>query len=106
LSRALAFWADSDPTAAAAWINQKDLGAASDPGVAEIAMSPQLAQTPDVAASWAETINDPNLRSRTLLSILQNWARSNPAAVKHYLETSSGVQADDLSNLLAEMNTP
>jgi hypothetical protein len=106
LSRALAFWADSDPAAAATWINQKKPGAASDVGVAEIAMSPQLAQTPDLAANWAKIITDPNLRSRTLAAVLQTWARSNPTAVRHYLETSSDVQADDLSNLLAEMNNP
>jgi hypothetical protein len=106
LSRALSFWADSDPEAAAAWINQKNLGAPSDPGVAEIAMSPELAQTPDLAASWARTITDPILRSRTLVTVLQSWAKLNPAAAKQYLETSSDVRGDDLSNLLAEMNTP
>jgi hypothetical protein len=106
LSRALSFWADSDPAAAAAWINQKHLGAASDCGVSEIAMSPALAQTPDLAASWARTITDPVLRSRTLVSILQSWVRLNPAAAKQYLETSPDIQADDLSNLLAEMSTP
>lgn len=106
LSRALSFWADSDPTAAATWINQKSLGAASDPGVAEIAMSPQLTQQPDIAASWAKTITDPILRSRTLVSILQSWARLNPTAARHYLETSADIQSDDLSNLLAEMNAP
>ena len=105
LSRALSFWADSDPAAAAEWINQNHLGAATDPGVAEIAMSPALAQSPDLAANWARTITDPVLRSRTLVSILQSWARLNLAAAKQYLDASSDIQGEDRSSLLAQMDT-
>ena len=43
---AIGFWADSDPLAAATWINQNNPGEASDPGAARIALSPQLAQNP------------------------------------------------------------
>jgi hypothetical protein len=104
LSRALTFWADNDPAAAATWINQNNPGAQSDPGVAEIAMSPQMAQEPDVAASWAKTIVDPNLRFQTLASIMRTWSQFNPAAAREYLETSSDIRGDDLVNLLTGLN--
>jgi hypothetical protein len=104
LSRALTCWADTDPAAAAAWINQNNLGAQSDAGAAEIARSPQLAQTPNVAVNWAESIVDPNLRFQTLASIFNSWSQSNPAAARQYLESSSDIQGDDLANLLTRMN--
>lgn len=101
LMSAIGFWADSDPLAAATWINQNNPGEASDPGAARIALSPQLAQEPEVAAGWAEGIANPELRLETLASILKQWTMAAPSAAGNYVEYSPALSAEDRSALRA-----
>lgn len=103
LSSAIGFWADTDPLAAAIWINQNNPGAASDPGVAKIALSSQLAQNPELAANWAESISNPQLRSETLGSVIENWKAADLPGAENYVEKSPALAAEDRSALLTRL---
>ncbi len=95
LSSAIGFWADNDPIAAAAWINQNDPGVASDTGVAEIALSPQLARKPEVAVTWAESILNPQLRSETFQALLEKWAAFDLPGAENYVKNSPLLAPED-----------
>jgi hypothetical protein len=105
LSRAIGFWAGSDPIAAATWINQNNPGPQSDTGVAEIALSPQLAQTPELAANWAESISNPQLRLETLATVVRNWAAANLSGAENYVENTPELAPEDRPRLLAELTS-
>jgi hypothetical protein len=105
LQLALGEWVQDDPAAATAWLNAAAARPELDPGIAAVAAQPQvIARQPEVAANWAEAITDPALRSRTLASVLQDWASSNPEAARRYALNSGGLQADDRTALLAAID--
>lgn len=99
VARAIGFWASSDLVAAATWIGQNDFGAAYDTGIAEIAMSSQLAPTPAIAAGWAENITSPQLRLQTLGSILGQWAATDGNSAEKYLAASKALAPDERTGL-------
>ncbi|HEX3729882.1 MAG TPA: hypothetical protein VHV47_08760, partial [Opitutaceae bacterium] len=104
LSIALGQWVQDSPGAASAWLNNLAARPEFDAGVAAVAGQPAvIARHPDIAASWAESITDPALRSSTLASVLQNWAEADPAAAEDYARRSPGLQPDDRSALLARL---
>ncbi len=106
LELALGEWVQLDPPAAAAWLNGAAAQPEFDPGIAAIAARPQfIARQPDTAANWAEHIADPALRSRTLASVLQDWASANPDAARRYALSSGGLQPADRTALLALMDS-
>jgi hypothetical protein len=106
LSSAIGFWADSDPLGAANWINQNNPGEASDPGVAKIALSPQLARNPEIAVGWAESIANADLRLEALGSVLKQWTATDPAAAKSFIEYSPVLASEDRSAFRAHVEEP
>lgn len=103
VARAIGFWANSDPVAAATWIGQNDFGAASDTGIAGIAVSQQLSSTPAIAAGWAENITSPELRLQTLGSILEQWAVTDSNSAGKFLAASQALAPDERTNLWAQV---
>jgi hypothetical protein len=103
LSSAMGFWADSDPIAAATWINQNNPGPQSDTGVAEIALSQQLARKPELAVTWAESIFNPQLRLETLASVIEKWKATDLSGAENYVENSPALAPKDRSELLAKL---
>jgi len=106
LLSAIGFWADNDPFAAATWINQNHPGEASDPGAAKIALSPQLAQQPEVALTWAESIASAPLREETLATVIDKWEAINPAAAENYIEYSPALTPEDRSAYRTRLTAP
>ena len=106
LSSAIGFWADSDPAAAALWINQNNPGPQTDSGVAEIALSPQLARKPEVAVTWAESILNPQLRSETLQALLEKWAAFDFSSAENYVENSPALAPEDRAAYLSKLTAP
>jgi hypothetical protein len=100
LSSAIGFWADSDPAAAATWINQNTSGPQTDTGVSEIALSPQLAQNPEVAITWAESILNPQLRLETLTTLIEKWTAVDRASAENYIRNSPVLTPEDRTQLL------
>lgn len=108
VGEALRVWIDQDPPAASRWLDRLDPSADTDIAVSMIATQPVLAaRRPDVAISWAESIADPTLRSRTLARVVLAWADSDPAAATRYAQSTPALMpADREVALFGEYATP
>ncbi|MFT3783079.1 MAG: hypothetical protein QM790_13810 [Nibricoccus sp.] len=97
-------WVHLDPAAASAWMDKYDPAPDLDAGAAAIAVAPALiAKKPDVAASWAESITDPELRANTLLDLIRLWAERDPLAAKRYASTSPAIRPETRELALASL---
>jgi hypothetical protein len=104
LGEALRLWVHNNPKAAADWIDRLDPSPELDAGVTALATLPQLiAVHPEVAISWAESIDNPGQRSNALTAILRQWGGSDPAAVRSYLDQSTDLLPADRVVLLASL---
>jgi hypothetical protein len=91
LAESLRHWVMQDPVAASAWINRLESSAEIDAGAAAVAtLQPLIANRPDVAVGWAESIVEPALRRQTLGAVLQIWSLSDPAGAQRYLKAHPG----------------
>ena len=109
LGQTLRTWANNDPKTAADWLNQLDPSLELDAGAAAVATSTQsrtLNQRPEVALSWAESIVSAELRSRTLVAVVQKWAEHDPSAAQHYAQSSTDLLLADRETLIAAIKTP
>jgi hypothetical protein len=101
LREALQSWVKADTAAAIKWIEQYDPEPALDTGTAAIATIPSLiAVKPDVAASWAESIIDRDLRESTLGDVIRQWAQRDAAAARKYALNSKAIDDDARVRLL------
>jgi hypothetical protein len=60
---------------------------------------------PDVAASWAESIANPKLRSETMVSVLRNWATTNLAQAREYFEKTKDLTPEDRTEIAGVIAT-
>jgi len=93
LGQALRQWAGHDPAAAANWIKTHELGPGADDGIAAVAVAGFLPE--QTAALWTEDIASPQLRSQTTLTLLRNWANTDPEAARRYFETKAFLEPND-----------
>lgn len=101
LREALQSWVKADTAAAIKWIDQYDPEPALDSGTAAIATIPSLiAVKPDIAASWAESIVDRDLRESTLGDVIRQWSQRDAAAARKYALTSKGLDDEARTRLL------
>ena len=92
LDIALARWIERDETAALDWVGSLPSSRASDSAVAMIAgHSSLIGRDPELALCWAETINDLDLRSRTLAAITRAWLPAAPEAAARYARQSPDI---------------
>jgi hypothetical protein len=104
LQTSLREWVLINPKAASDWIDKFDPKPELDAGAAAVALQPDvLAKHPDIAASWAESITDPSLRSNTLVSVLKEWAARDSTAALNYAQTAAALQPAERVALLAEI---
>jgi hypothetical protein len=103
VSQALQRWAKLDPIAASDWINNQSGGTELDQGVASVATTEAL--KPDIAASWAESIVNPKLRSETLVAVLRNWSTTNLDATRSYFEKSHDLLPEDRTEIAGMIAT-
>jgi hypothetical protein len=107
LGSALSEWANQDLAAASVWLNQLEPHPDFDAGVAAVATrEPLVTYRPDTAVNWAESIFDPTIRIQTLTRIVNEWARVDRVAARHYVETSRAVGVGDRQSLLASLALP
>lgn len=86
---ALPAWLERDEPAALAWIGALPASPRTDSAVAIVARhSPLIERDPALAISWAEVIQDPALRSRTLGQVLRVWLPVDPDAAGRYARSS------------------
>ena len=105
VSSAIGFWASSDPVAAANWIAQNDPGAVADSGVAAIALSPQLNPKPEAAANWASIIANPQLRSETLVTVVDRWAQADAPSAQAFAQHSPQLSTEERSLIVARLES-
>lgn len=90
LKNGLTQWVYRDPVAASAWMDRLDPSPDLDAGAAAVAVAPALvANKPEIAASWAESITDPDLRANTLLELFRQWAERDAGGALNYVQHSS-----------------
>lgn len=95
LNDGLTQWVYRDPAAASAWMDKFDPSSDLDAGAAAIAVAPVLVEKkPEVAASWAESITDPELRANTLLDLLRLWAEHDAAGARNYATNSPSLRPE------------
>ena len=96
LDEALRLWIERDLPAASRWLDQREPSHDTDLAVSLIATHRALAvRHPDVAISWAESIAEPMLRSRTLARVVQAWTDSDPVAATRYARTTPALTPAD-----------
>ncbi len=104
LGQALRQWATADAAAALQWAASHDVGGGVDDGVAAVAGAGFL--QPGVSAEWAESIANPALRSHTLLSVLRNWAITDPEGARRYFEAAKPLEPADQAQAAAIFAPP
>jgi hypothetical protein len=103
LSKALPIWVAAQPVEAAVWMSNVEPSPELDLIAASIATRPRGAQKPEVSASWAENILEPNLRVQVTASVVHKWAETDPAAARRYAETSPSIPAEERAAVLAAL---
>jgi hypothetical protein len=77
-------WATSDSIAASEWMSRQPAGPKRDAAIAGFTESIQDFE-PAAAATWANAIDDPELRTNRLRSSIGRWADVDPDAAKDWL---------------------
>lgn len=104
LQTAIREWVLVNPKAASEWIDRFDPKPEFDAGAAAVALQPDvIARQPEIAASWAESITDPVLRSSTLANVLREWSSRNATAALNYARNSVELQPTDRTALLNDL---
>ncbi|HEX2853321.1 MAG TPA: hypothetical protein VHO24_08790 [Opitutaceae bacterium] len=107
LREALQSWVKSDTAAAIKWIDRYDPEPALDSGAAAIATIPSLiAVKPAIAASWAESIVDDELRENAFGDVIRQWSQHDAAAARKYALSSKALSGDARSRLLDSLVPP
>lgn len=104
LQTALREWVNVNPKAASEWIDKFDPKPEFDAGAAAVALHPDvLTRHPEIAASWAESITDPDIRSKTLVDVIKEWAARDAAAALVHANSSTLLKPADREALLSEI---
>jgi hypothetical protein len=82
-----AYWLSSHPGKAEAWLEDAEPSEALDPALRAMAQS-TANDDPVTAIEWAQRIQDPGTRERTLVRIGQRWYRVDPEATRRWLAVS------------------
>jgi hypothetical protein len=87
LYNGFADWFDEDPRAAQRWLEAETIRPAHDPVLDAFArrLSEKSSRR---ALHWAQMIEDPMRREKSLTVVGQNWYRKNPEAARAWLEES------------------
>lgn len=105
-TQAMEQWLMRDPVSMAAWLNTLPVSAETDAAVALLMMRTDAVNRPiEVALSWVEQIHDLKLRNASLQHVLQEWAQTEPVAMREYLENVSWLTPAERQNVLLNIET-
>jgi hypothetical protein len=94
-------WRGTDPEEAIAWLTSVELVPAFDTPIAVHAR--QLSRSdPAAAVDWADRIQTPNLRKKSLLPILRAWNKTEPKAARDWLMENEKDLPEELRKLILE----
>ncbi|MGB0744524.1 MAG: hypothetical protein ACPGSB_08355 [Opitutales bacterium] len=80
----LSIWTKTDSIAASAWLSEQPLGAERDAAIVGFAETIQKFE-PEAAATWANTISNPEQRVEQLTNSIRTWANSEPQAALEWV---------------------
>lgn len=86
-------WTETDSIAASAWLSEQPLGAERDAAIVGFAETIQKFE-PEAAATWADTISDPNKRTAQLKQSIRTWAKEKPDAALEWVINSDLAPAE------------
>jgi hypothetical protein len=93
LGVALANWSLQDPTALSVWLDTLPPGSEFDAGAAlMIARTDAANRTPEVALQWVENIGDPGLKETSLERVVTEWAQTDAAAARQYVDQAAWLE--------------
>jgi hypothetical protein len=105
LTLAVQTWAERDATAAAAWLAERMPAPELDTPVFALATTPAvLAASPAVAARWAESIANPDVRLQGLRVVLEQWAVRDRDAARGFVMATPALSDDFRHTLLNEID--
>lgn len=93
-------WTEKDPVAAGNYLTAMAPSEVRDQAVSSFARELDRRE-PQVAADWASSIKNEELRMETLQSVARSWIRSNADDAKAWLP-NSGISAEAQQNLLRD----
>ena len=94
---ALDEWTERDPLAASEYLSKMPDSAAKNAAIE--GFSTELAEEDgESAVTWAETITDPELRTRTLERVARDWYRQDKEAASQWL-LQSGLPEESITNI-------
>lgn len=95
LKEGLTQWVYRDSTAASDWMDKFDPSPDLDAGAAALAVMPALVERkPEIAASWAESITDPELRANTMLDLIRLWAEHDALGARKFVTNSPALRPE------------
>ena len=95
-------WTKEDPVAAGEYLTAMPASATRDAAVRSFANELDGSE-PRVAADWAGTISDEQIRLETLSGVARSWIRSDPEEARTWLP-SSGLPAEQQEQVLQDAN--
>jgi hypothetical protein len=104
-AEALPQWIKRDPVAAGTWLEQMAPARECDDGRMTLATSVDLlTKQPAVAARWAATIVDSELRATTLLAVTKEWLSHDPAGARQFVRTDPKLSPGERTALLTALD--
>ena len=101
LDAALPRWLERDERSAVDWVGALPSGRGSDQAVALLARHPAFFDRgADLALDWAEAIQDPVLRSRTLGVVVRAWLSTSPSEAARYARRSVDILPAEKEDIL------
>jgi hypothetical protein len=105
LRASVSIWAQSDPVAAAQWLEGLGGGGARDAAVGSF--SSTIAETdPEVAIAWAVTITDGAGRTRATRQAMNEWLKRDATAARTWIQNSALGDAEKARLLAAPSPSP
>jgi hypothetical protein len=106
LDAGLRSWCLQDPAGLATWLSTLQPGPEFDEGAALVATKTDTANRPTgTAVNWIETISDPDLRNQAFTQVLGEWAQTDPAAARQYVQSASWLNDNQRTSFLQALGT-
>jgi len=104
LNTALANWSLQDPAAMGEWLNAIPASTELDRAVAQlITRTDSVNRSPEVAMTWIETIDDPDLRRQSLRHVMRQWIESDATAAWEFCERAAWINDADREDLRQDL---
>lgn len=99
-------WTGKDFLAASDWIVENGLTSEYDDSAYQVAISAPMAQYPEIAIDWIQSLSDTELQNDGLKNIYRRWLRSDPEAARNHMQSSDSLSEETRALLKNEYEQP